>query len=172
MLALERGGAIVADVVLFPLTGEWFYAEKGKGANKNGTRIEVPIDQFPLEKSYIMLNPHHDPSLSNPLMLSLQQELRDRHIGFEQRLLHSGAGIRVVEGESHLSVVVHDNSELSGKQKLWDVAAPKIIIEEVGGVFLGEDLNPYDPKRPGLIIIARSEERAREVDSMIKGKVG
>ncbi len=41
LLALEKGGKIILSFCVFPMTGEVFVAEKGKGAFLNGKRIHV-----------------------------------------------------------------------------------------------------------------------------------
>ena len=41
LIAQRREGETQLGIVYFPITGEWFYAEKGRGAFRNGERLLI-----------------------------------------------------------------------------------------------------------------------------------
>ncbi|MEC9188833.1 MAG: inositol monophosphatase family protein, partial [Planctomycetota bacterium] len=49
------------------------------------------------------------------------------------------------------------------KQGPWDIAAPQIVLEEAGGVFLNPKGQRTNLWQPEPIIVARSEQLGRQV---------
>ena len=71
--------------------------------------------------------------------------------------------MRIAVGDSLLAAAIHDNNPACTKQAAWDIAAPQIIMEEAGGVFLNPDGEPSNPFDSRPIIVSRSLELAREI---------
>ena len=71
--------------------------------------------------------------------------------------------MRIAAGKNSLAIAVHDNNPASTKQAPWDVAAPQIIMEEAGGVFLNPEGNRTDPFVTEPIIVSRSAKLAQEI---------
>jgi len=121
LLALEDDGEIVLGVVSAPAAGDTYWAEKGRGAYKNGIRIHVSkFDD--LSKSQFEFG-----GLSRILQKGLwkgfskvvEKTARQRGFGDYLGFAHVFEG----KAEAHLEVGVHP----------WDVAPMKILAEEAGG---------------------------------------
>ena len=80
---------------------------------------------------------------------------------------NSGVALRIAESHSTLTAAIHDNGEASVKQAPWDIAAPQLILEEAGGVFLDLDGNQTDPFRAKPFVVARSTALAHEIISLV-----
>lgn len=161
----QQGTVTTCSVVFFPLTDEWFYAAKGRGAWKDGKRLIVNDEPMTLLESWVEMNQYADNSLETELFSSMRQRLRSK---YGARLVttnppHSGVAVRIAESVSSLSVAIHDNSPEHVKQAAWDIAAPRLILQEAGGVVLnfnGEQLNLFEAEP---FIVARTESLAKEV---------
>jgi fructose-1,6-bisphosphatase/inositol monophosphatase family enzyme len=71
--------------------------------------------------------------------------------------------VRIAESISSLSVAIHDNAEAHVKQAAWDIAAPRLVLQEAGGVFVnfsGKELNLFKAEP---FIVARTNSLAQEV---------
>jgi 3'-phosphoadenosine 5'-phosphosulfate (PAPS) 3'-phosphatase len=74
----------------------------------------------------------------------------------------------ILLGKARLSVVVHDNCNSSIKQGPWDTAAPQLIVEEAGGVFLSmRTRKRYDTLNPEMVLIAATQELANEIFALL-----
>jgi myo-inositol-1(or 4)-monophosphatase len=161
----QQGETTTSSVVYFPLTDEWFYAAKGRGAWKDGKRLIVSDEPMTLLESWVEMNQYADNSLETELFSSMRQRLRSK---YGARLVttnppHSGVAVRIAESISSLSVAIHDNAEAHVKQAAWDIAAPRLVLQEAGGVFVnfsGKELNLFKAEP---FIVARTESLAREV---------
>jgi myo-inositol-1(or 4)-monophosphatase len=81
---------------------------------------------------------------------------------------HSGIAMALLDGEKRLSAIVHDNNKKNVKQGPWDTAAPQVIVEEAGGVFLnGLSGATYNPLDPAIIVIASNPSIAHEIIQLI-----
>jgi 3'-phosphoadenosine 5'-phosphosulfate (PAPS) 3'-phosphatase len=96
---------------------------------------------------------------------------------------HKTIGADAVLGDYHISAVVHDNNsssvkvlralgpvclvvfaQCSSQQAAWDTAAPQLIVEEAGGVFLNaRNGQRYDTLQPDVILVAASADLAAEI---------
>lgn len=123
LLALEQEGEIVLGVVSAPAMQEVFWAEKGKGAFRNGERIHASKldDISQAQINFGSLNRIVIEGYWPGFSKIAQQTCRQR--GFGDYLSFS----QVFEGkaEGNLEVGV----------KPWDLAPMKVIIEEAGGKF-------------------------------------
>lgn len=173
MLALGDEQGLAASVVHFPLTGEWFYAERGAGAFRNGVRLAAPEHEPEMTQSRVVLNHYGHADLETPEFETLRDSLRQPGgaglVTIEAP--HSGSACRVVEPGSTIFAVVHDNNPAKIKQAIWDIAAPRLIIEEAGGAFVDLLGTPYWIESTGPIVVARTPEAARKIIRM-SGKAG
>lgn len=164
LIALREGGRTTLGVVLFPLTNECFYAERGFGAWQDGERIVCDSDEV-LSEVWVEMNQYGDAAHETAYFA----ELRDRLRSFQGARLvttnvpHSGVAVRIAADTNPLAVAIHDNRSDHIKQAPWDVAAPQVILEGAGGVFVnpaGERTNPFCAEP---IIVARSAKLAEQV---------
>ncbi|HEY9679557.1 MAG TPA: inositol monophosphatase [Drouetiella sp.] len=127
LLALEDNGEIVLGVVSAPGMTDMFWAEKGRGAFKNGERIEVS-DINELAKSQLCFGGANRiqaegywSGFSKLIAGTARQRGFGDYLGFAY----------VFEGkaEAHVEVGV----------KPWDLAPMKIIVEEAGGKYTDLD---------------------------------
>ena len=168
----QQGDTTTSSVVYFPLTDEWFYASKGQGAWKDGTRLVVSNEPMTLLESWVEMNQYADNSLETELFASMRQRLRSK---YGARLVttnppHSGVAVRIAESKTSLSVAIHDNSQDHVKQAAWDIAAPRLVLQEAGGVFLnfnGEELNLFKAEP---FIVARTKSLADEVIKLFEAQ--
>lgn len=164
LVAQRRAGETTLGVVYFPLTGQWFYALKGRGAWVDGKRL-VCDSSATLSKSWVEMNHYGDCRHETEFFASLQKQLRSNA---GARLVtcgvpNSGVAMRIALGRSSLAAAVHDNNASSVKQAPWDIAAPQVILEEAGGVFLNPRGQRSDPFLAEPIIVARSHALAQSL---------
>lgn len=123
LIAFEENDDIVAGAILNPVTKDLFWAEKGKGAFKNGTRLHVSeVDAI----SDSLLN-FGGPNriLEAGLWDNFTQLMRRT---YRQRGFGDYLGFALVfEGKAEAMIEVG--------VKPWDLAPMKILVEEAGGVF-------------------------------------
>lgn len=67
IIARQQGGKTQLGVVHFPLTGEWFYAQEGCCAWKNGQRLKTrKLPPATLADSWVEMNQYGDAELETP----------------------------------------------------------------------------------------------------------
>jgi len=167
----QSSATTTCSVVYFALTDEWFYAAKGKGAFKDGQPLSVKSESMTLLESWVEMNAYSDNRLETELFASMRQKLRS-HYG--ARLVttnppHSGVAARIAESKTSLSVAIHDNSIDHIKQAAWDIAAPRLVLEEAGGVFLNFQGQPLDLFHAEPFVVARTKSLATEVIELFQG---
>jgi myo-inositol-1(or 4)-monophosphatase len=147
------------------VTQEWFYAVKGKGAfTGNGKRLTASNSHL-LKESWVDMNQFGDSSLESEVFAKLRTSLRSK-VGARlvtTHVPHSAIAMRILDGTTGLSAVIHDNNKQKVKQASWDVAAPKLIVEEAGGTILSLRGEPYDIFSPEPFVIANSQELAEQI---------
>jgi myo-inositol-1(or 4)-monophosphatase len=171
MIALnEYEKGLQLGVVYFPLTDEVFFAEYGKGAFYNKQKLEVPKQELSLERGHVILNHYGDSTHETIWFNNLRHNIRKPGgaglVTIEAP--HSGVACRLIQGLRPLVAIIHDNSPNKPKQELWDIAAPKVIVEESGGVFCNASGVAYGLDSVGPIIIARNKLIAQEVIRLAK----
>ena len=123
-LALEREGAIVAGVTYNPATGDLYWAEKGKGAYFNDTRMRVAARRT-LEESVLATG---IPFLGKPGHGQFLKELHQ----VSQRV----SGVRRF-GSAALDLAYVAQGRFDGfwerDLKPWDLAAGMLLVTEAGG---------------------------------------
>jgi len=129
LIGLEENGQVVAGVSFLPMlnAGEMYYAAKGEGAFHNGIRIHAStIDAA--RQAVICVNKLN--GVTEP--------------PFGPRLLDWLAGfwcVRVFGGIYDAMLVASGKMEIWIEPSVqpWDLAAPKIILEEAGAKFFALD---------------------------------
>ena len=94
-----------------------------------------------------MLNRHGETCYESLRFTDLARKLRSsRGAGLvTAEVPHSAANCRVAFGQ--VAAVCHDNPLAMPKQMPWDIAAPKLILEEAGGFLCdldGEHFSSFD----------------------------
>lgn len=123
LLALEIDDEVVLGVVSAPAMNDMFWAEKGRGAFKNGTRLTVSDNrefaqsQFSFGGANRILAEGYWPGFTKLIECTARQRGFGDYLGFAY----------VFEGkaEAHVEIGV----------KPWDLAPMKILIEEAGGKY-------------------------------------
>ncbi len=166
LIARYHGGKTQLGVVHFPLTGEWFYAQEGCCAWKNGSRLQSRTLPPPkLADSWVEMNQYGDAALETEMFSQLRQGLRSQSGAslVTATVPNSGVALRIAESNTRLVAAIHDNRADHVKQAAWDIAAPQLILEEAGGVFLNLKGESIDPFKPELIVTARNRQIALEI---------
>jgi myo-inositol-1(or 4)-monophosphatase len=165
LIAHQQDNVTDVAVVFLPITEEWFYAVKGKGAfNKNGERLVVSTPIL-LKEAWVDMNHFSDSSFESAVFAKLRMTLRSK-VGARlvtSQVPHSAIAMRILDGTSGLAAIIHDNNAEKVKQAIWDVAAPKLIVEEAGGVVINLLGESYDIFKPEPFVIANSSELAHQI---------
>ncbi|MBP9773180.1 MAG: inositol monophosphatase [Candidatus Peribacteraceae bacterium] len=167
LIALQIEQVTTVGVAFFPLSNEWFYAVKDAGAYKDGQKTSLS-PRTELAASWIEMNHYGDAALETDAFTQLSHQLRSKN---GARLVtvcspNSGVALRLLDGESLRSAVIHDNNPTNPKQCAWDTAAIQLIIEESGGTMVNAKGERYDPFKPEMIIVG-SESVCREIVKII-----
>ncbi len=123
LLALEVGDDIVLGIIHNPASGDLFWAERDRGAFKNGERIHVS-EISELESALFTFggpNRIKNSVLWDAFCQAIDDTYRQRGFGDYLGFAYVFEG----KAEAHLEIGVHP----------WDLAPMKIIVEEAGGVF-------------------------------------
>ena len=136
-VAVEKNGEIILGAVLNPNMKEFFFAEKGKGATLNDTRIRVSDQNEVLRSCLVTGFPYTYINMPNgPLEI------------FE-RFIRKGIPVRRL-GSAAIDLCWVAAGRFDGfyehKLEAWDSAAGYLIVEEAGGKvtdFTGEKFSVY-----------------------------
>lgn len=123
-IALEKNGEIIVGMIFDPIKNEMFYAEKGRGAYLNNSRIRVSSRNV-IEDSIALTG---GPAFSEPNKKAFYDEYNAMCNHFNQvRKLGSAA--------LDLAYIAAGRGEIFWHKNLhyWDIAAGLIIIREAGG---------------------------------------
>jgi len=139
---------IEAGVVTSIFNGETFYAEKGRGAFKNGQQLSIKPFTPKIDKPLLSLYVHGVGKTRYPY----------------ERLIASSK-VRAI-GSIALELCYIANSsldavlDLRGTLRVVDVAAGKIIVEEAGGTvkLIGEAMDRLFDVKKGLCMVAAKNE--------------
>lgn len=164
LIALRLNGETSLGVTYFPLTGEWFYAQRSRGAWKDGRRLLCNSDES-LGDIWVEMNQYGASEYETAYFANLRRRLRSTSGAqlVTSNVPHSGVAVRIAELRSSLAAAIHDNNPSRVKQAAWDIAAPQIILEEAGGVFLNPQGNRTDPFSAEPIIVARTAGIAQRI---------
>lgn len=128
-IALSYKHDLLVGVVFIPITGECYYATKNNGAYylKDGKVTKIHVSNK--TENLICLT-------SMFYFSSKELEAINRHRDKIKKIERFGSSIkacRIAHGLADISIRMTD------KTKEWDTAAPQIIVEEAGGLFLEPD---------------------------------
>ncbi|HBE70361.1 MAG TPA: hypothetical protein DDW52_19605 [Planctomycetaceae bacterium] len=156
LISLCEGGHPTLGVTYFPLTNEWFYAEKGCGSFKDGRRFTLTPQEYRLSAAWIEMNQYGDSRFESDFFSAARRALRapgGARIATSS-FPHAGVAMRIAEQNSGLVGAMHDNCLESLKQGPWDIAANQAIFEEAGGHFLNAQLERVSPfvAEPFLVV--------------------
>ncbi|MGH2648213.1 MAG: inositol monophosphatase family protein [Ginsengibacter sp.] len=141
-IGLEYKNAMLMGAVYNPVMNEFFYAEKGKGATLNGTKISVSNKTEVLRSCLVTGFPYTYLDQPNgPLQV------------FE-RLIKKGIPVRRL-GSAAIDLCWVAAGRFDGfyehQLNPWDSAAGFLIVEEAGGKVTDLKGDPYSPYQPGII---------------------
>ncbi len=120
MVALEVAGELVVGALALPALGRTYWAARGRGAWRDGTRLAVSA-----------IAELADATLS---IGELRRLASERGI---QSLIGRAASTRSYGDLAGCAMVLDGRAEvwIEGGVKTWDIAAPAILIAEAGGRF-------------------------------------
>ncbi|MBI3693355.1 MAG: histidinol phosphate phosphatase [Acidobacteria bacterium] len=127
LIGLEAGGQPVAGVAHFPALGETYCAAAGHGAYRNDQPIRV--SSIPtVEQAVLCVNGFDTLAL---------QPFAPRLLGWARRFW----AVRAMGGAFDAMLLASGRAEIwiEPRVKEWDLAAPKIILEESGARFFSLD---------------------------------
>jgi myo-inositol-1(or 4)-monophosphatase len=169
LVALYQEDQPLASAIVFPLTGEFFYSHAGLGAFKDQQPLVLPPPTR-LQDAWIDMNHYGNARYETGMFAYLRNKLRTSE---GAKLVtsfppHSGVAMRLVDGTTGLSAVVHDNNSENIKQAPWDIAAPLAILQEAGGCFLslrtGEPIGPRDCEP---MVVCADRSLAKEIIDLV-----
>jgi myo-inositol-1(or 4)-monophosphatase len=169
LVALYREDQPLAAAIVFPLTGEFFYSHAGLGAYKDQQRLTLP-NPTRLQDAWIDMNQYGNARYETGMFAYLRNKLRTSE---GAKLVtsfppHSGVAMRLVDGTTGLSAVVHDNNSENVKQAPWDIAAPLAILREAGGCFLSlRTAEPIGPKDCEPMVVCADQALARQIIDLV-----
>jgi myo-inositol-1(or 4)-monophosphatase len=137
-IGVEKAGEIIFGVVYNPMSGEFFFSERGKGAYLNDKRISVSKENNLLKSLLVTGFPYDTSNNPNkPVEVFSKFVLKDipvRRLGSAALdLCWTACGRFDAFWEYNLNP--------------WDVAAGYLIMKEAGGIvtnFRGKDFSVYD----------------------------
>ncbi len=145
-IALIDNGKPVYGLIYDPVQDECFYAMKGKGAWLNGMRLKHRSLQFDMDHAIALVD-----------FKRLKSPLRDRLINNPPYASQRNVGSCALEWAWMAARRGH--LYLHGGQKLWDMAAGVLILEEAGGFSQTLDGEPtFKPSLTPRSVIASPYE--------------
>ena len=165
LIAKRCGGDTTLGVVYFPLSNEWFYADRQTGAFKDGQLLKLPQIDWRLELAWIEMNQYGNVACESEFFAATRRALRSP--GGAQIVTstfpHAGVAMRIAEQSSGLTAAIHDNGPLHLKQGPWDIAANQVIFEAAGGVFVNPEGKRTCPFKAEPIVIAPTLSLAQQI---------
>ena len=149
LIALEEDGVLTAGVIHQPVSGEMYTARRGQGAQLDGAPIHVSSVATLAEAT-----------VAHGTLRILRR--RGRWEGFERLVdaTRSQRGFGDFLGYAWLAAGRVDVA-LGLNLKIWDVAAPKIVVEEAGGRLT--DLDGQDSLTSGTALASNGRLHADAV---------
>jgi myo-inositol-1(or 4)-monophosphatase len=160
-VAVGRAGELEAGAVVAAVTQERWWAQRGGGAWKNGSRISVS-DAPGLEKALVGTGfPFKEP------------EIIPRYLGQLGRVLPASGGVRRCGSAAldlcYLAEGILDAFWEEDYLSPWDVAAGLLILREAGGVASRMDGTSVD-LADGSILAANSQHMKDALAERLRGK--
>jgi myo-inositol-1(or 4)-monophosphatase len=133
IVGLVENGSPVAGGMYLPVVDLMYLAERGNGAERNGTPIHVSTTKNLSEAVF-------DHSLSS-IAGSITEQARTL-----AALIRTARGVRCVHSLTYLARVAEGiyDGFVYHSLGLWDVCGPSVILEEAGGALARVDGQPLD----------------------------
>jgi histidinol-phosphatase len=151
IVALEERGQIVAGAMAMPVLEEVYWAGRGQGAFRNGSRLSLSsiegLDQAALSLGELrgLTSPPHGPGVL--------------------QLIRSATVTRCYGDVAGCAMLLNGQADLwveAGVQ-IWDIAGLMILVEEAGGRFTDLEGRPTVTSGNAIAGNARIHQRALEV---------
>ena len=140
-VALMHHQEVVAATTYFPAVGDWFYAQKGFGAWRNGLRLSLERKNWLNGGALVVVS---DFRLRNcELLGKIKHQLKEHGVRF--RVNGAAALDLAYVASGAFDVVLFENL------KWWDAAAGVLLISEAGGTICQYDQSPVDRSFRSLI---------------------
>jgi myo-inositol-1(or 4)-monophosphatase len=141
-IGLEKNGEIICGMIFDPIKNEMFYAEKGRGAYLNNSRIRVSSRNDLLESIALTGCPILEDSAFDNFIKEHTAMLKKFH---KVRNLGSAA--------LDLAYIAAGRAEVFWHKKLnyWDIAAGIIIVKEAGGTITDFKGKTFDLKNKEIL---------------------
>ena len=138
-IGLEKAGEIIMGVVFNPFFREFYFAEKGKGAQLNGKPIHVSKKERVANSCLVTGFPYS------------YLDMKNGPLECFERFIRAGVPIRRL-GSAAIDLAWVAAGRFDGfyehKLQAWDSAAGFLLVEEAGGKvtdFKGDRYSPYQP---------------------------
>jgi histidinol-phosphatase len=133
LIALEREGRSVLGVASAPALGQRWWAARGEGAFRDGSRLHVSAIAAVEDATfcYTSARDFHQKSLADRFFALAERSWVAR--GFGDFWMH----MLVAEGAAEFAI--------DGGLQRWDTAAVEVIVEEAGGRLSGLDGKLHEP---------------------------
>ena len=138
LVALERDGRAVLGVASAPALGQRWWAARGEGAYRDGSRLHVSAIRRIEDATwcYTSARDFHKKGRADRSFELAERSWVAR--GFGDFWMH----MLVAEGSAEFAI--------DGGLHRWDTAAVEVIVEEAGGRFSGLDGKPHEPEGAAL----------------------
>ena len=153
-IALAYKHQVVVGVVVVPVTGEIYFASKGKGSyyvNPKGEKVRIHANDK-LDDLTVLCSVFH--------FNEKEAELIEKHKDKIKHIEKFGSSLKPCRIAQGLAEITY---RMSAGTKEWDTAASDIIVKEAGGLFVepdGKDM-VYNRKdvynRKGYVVVNRKE---------------
>jgi len=123
LIALVDGDEAILGGAYLPISDELYMAEKGKGAYKNGIKIKC-TSETDLRNLLFCYSLDYSPDIN----------FTEKEVQIIKKLVNSCRNMRVTNSCVDFCLVAEGKLGLAINQsmKIWDIAAPLIIMEEAG----------------------------------------
>ena len=157
-VGLCHDGEMQMGVVYIPRTDEMFYAEKGKGAWRNGKQIHVADRAF---ENGIMCT-------AFPVYYKEQSAWCASAI--HEVFMHCNDIRRLGAAAPELCYIAMGRFDMYFEYRLgaWDFAAASIIVSEAGGFLSDINGNPLNPMNASGVLVANSNDNLNRLVAIIK----
>jgi myo-inositol-1(or 4)-monophosphatase len=124
LVALVKDGQPILAGAYLPASGDLYLAEKGKGAMKNGASIHVSVENE-LRNLLICYSLDYSSDLSKT----------EHEVQVIKNLVQHCRNLRSTNSCIDFCLVADGRigAAMNQTMKIWDIAAPQLIIEEAGG---------------------------------------
>jgi len=142
LLAVQYKGETLFGAVYNPVANEFFFAEKGKGATKNGKLVRIP-DHVEIEK------------ISVHFQVSKRSKYNEQFVGAFIKFIEENKWTPKRMGCMLPMANLADGSVdafMSSNLADHDVLAPKLIVEEAGGVICDYKGDPWQRGVSNIIV--------------------